>query len=91
MAAAKKKRRTKRSVKKKTTKPKKPLIEECEGYKLGDKVWATYLEKKVIQGTISQFHPDDSHGPVATIITPNQGYRSVLIVSMSYTPITKKR
>jgi hypothetical protein len=91
MAAAKKKRRAKRSTKKKAIKPKKPIIEECEGFKLGDKVWASYAEKKIIQGAISQFHPDDSHGPVATLITANQGYRHVLIVSMSYTPITKKR
>ena len=92
MPTTRKKRAPKRSPKKKkVAKPKKPIIEEWDGFKIGDKVWARYLDKKIIQGVVSHFHLEDSHGPVATIITPDQGYRSVLVVSMSHGPIKKGR
>ena len=93
MPTTRKKRapKKKRSSKKKAVQPKKPIIEEWDGFKLGDKVWARYFDKKIIQGAISQFYPDDNNGPVATIITADQGYRSVLVISMSHSPIKKGR
>jgi hypothetical protein len=71
-----------RRKKKKDTKPKLDVIQELLGFKLGDKVWAIYLDKKVICGVIEAFYPKNKEGPVASIMTIDTGYRIVLLETM---------
>lgn len=71
-----------RRKKKVVTKPKDDIIQELSGFKLGDKVWAIYLNKKVICGTINAFYPKNKEGPVVSIMTADMGYRTVLLESV---------
>ena len=68
-----------RRKKKKDTKPKADVIQELSGFKLGDKIWASYFNKKVICGVIETFYPNNKEGPVASIATIDTGSRIVLL------------
>jgi len=65
--------------KKKKIIPKKDIVQEMSGYKLGDTVWAVYLGTKVITGDISKFYPLNKEGPAVSLTTHESGYRTVLL------------
>jgi len=80
-------------TKKKTKKTivKEPAVTEMMGFKLGDHVWAIYLDKKVIQGTIDRFYPKNKSGTAVSIITSEMGYRNVLLETLSKSQIKISR
>ncbi|MDB4337391.1 hypothetical protein OAA09_00065 [bacterium] len=77
--------------KKKTkVKLKEKQKESVEGFSVGDTVWFTYVNGRIMSGDIDAFFVSNEING-ATIITPSDGYRSVPLSSCSYQQIIKKR
>ena len=76
-------KKTRNKSKSKNSKKERLRILEYNGFSAGEEIWAIYLGKTIIQGTIIEFHPADSTCPSATIMTPSMGYRTVSIDSIS--------
>ena len=77
--------------KKKSTKEKKPVIEELGGFKLNDEVWAEYIGGKIIQGRIVSLLNTEPDGYIACLMTVDRGYRTVLLEKCSLTIIKKRK
>lgn len=77
--AKKSRKKTKKAEKKNT----RPVVLEFEGFSAGEDVWAIYLNRSIIKGTICEFHPIDKLGPAVTLLTVNKGYRTVLVSTLS--------
>lgn len=89
----KKKTARKRKIKKADgKKQEQPIVDEIDGWKLGEKVYGKrYQTEKLIHGEIHQLHPKDSVGPAVTIHDEiNGGFRTVLISSLSRTKPKRK-
>jgi len=82
--SAQKKRKT---IKKKDCSPKREVISELNGFKLGEKIWYSTANGSIGFGKIDCFYPKDEHGPVVQVYDEiNYGYRCGLLESASYTP-----
>jgi|LWDU01.1.fsa_nt_gi hypothetical protein len=80
-----------RRKKKSSKEEKKFVIEELDGFKLNDDVWAEYLDGKIIQGRIVNFLNTEPDGNIACLMTANRGYRTVLLEKCSLTIIKKRK
>ena len=65
--------------------PKRKIVDEGEGWKVGDIAWArTYVTNKVVRGEIKEFHPSDKQGVSVTLLEHVQGaYITVLYDTLS--------
>ena len=79
----------KKSNKKNKINPDKIL--SYEGFSIDDQIWGNYLDQKIINGKITDFNLKNKEGPTVTIITLDQGYRTMLITQVSLSPIKRKR
>ena len=70
--------------KKKVKVVEEPKIKEMGGFKLGDFVFGRDVIKKVYEGEIVQFYPDNKEGPCLMVMTREFGYRLFLISECSF-------
>ena len=77
--------------KKKEVKKEENVIEELDGFKVDDSVWAEYFGGRIIQGRIIRFITTEAAGNVVCLTTQNEGYRTVLLSNCSHSVIKKKR
>ena len=47
---------------------KKPVIQECCGYRLGDVVYAKTVTDRIRHGAITAFYPNNDEGPAFTFM-----------------------
>ena len=77
--------------KKNVVKEKKDVVQTLEDFTLGDTVWFSYIDGRILSGEIKKFFVDPVEGNCATIMTPVDGYRSTKLENCSYAKIVKKR
>lgn len=49
------------------------------GFQIGETVWFAYHTGKKMEGTIASLSDKDKAGPVATLLTRDMGFRTVLL------------
>lgn len=99
MAGTKKRKKKKPPVKRKAiVRPKKDVVEEMDGWKLGDLVWGLTQKNEHLYGMVATFHPanqicgnpPEELGPAVTLMTePDKKYRAVLLSSLKEKGPTK--
>ena len=84
------KRKSKKTVE---SKEKRQIVEEFDGWALGEKVYGRrYKTDQIVHGDIHQLHPKDDAGPAATIYDElNGSFRTVLVSTLSRTKPKRKR
>lgn len=81
----KKKKTSRRKVK--PLKIKTELLQELDGFKLGQKVWYRTIGNDIGYGSITRFYPDEPSGPVVEIYDEiNAGFRCNLLETASTKP-----
>ena len=69
----------------------KSKIEELDGFKIGDEIWAHLREGTVGHGKISEFHESPSEKSATFYDEVGEKYRSVLVSDLSREELKKLR
>tara|TARA_R110000824_G_scaffold339346_1_gene525831 strand:+ start:595 stop:876 length:282 start_codon:yes stop_codon:yes gene_type:complete len=78
--------------KKNIKKQERKIISSFEGWSSGDVAWGlTFVQGTSVYGEIVEFHPNDKHGPAATLLIPSEGKFITILVSTLSESMHKKK